>query len=96
MAHTCNKCGATESLTIPYIVHEDDMARSERYNKRLWIAILILIVALVCSNVAWIVYESRFETIDVEQDVEQNARNGDNNNFVGGDYHGISEDTHKN
>lgn len=96
MAHTCNKCGAAESLTIPYIVHEDDMARSERYNKRLWIVILILIVALVCSNVAWIVYESQFETIDVEQDVEQNARNGDNNNFVGGDYHGISEDTHKN
>lgn len=95
MARTCNKCNS-EEITIPYIVHEDDMARSERYNKRLWIVILVLVAALIGSNMAWIVYESQFETISVEQDVAQNARNGDNNNFVGGDYHGIPEDTHEN
>ena len=35
---------------IPYFSHEGDMARMERANKRLWIIILVLIVALVGSN----------------------------------------------
>lgn len=58
---------------IPYFSHEGDMARMERANKRLWIIILVLIVALVGSNGAWIYYESQFEdvaTTTVQQDAE--------------------------
>ena len=57
---------------IPYFSHEGDMARMERANKRLWIIILVLILALVGSNGAWIYYESQFqvEETTVKQDAE--------------------------
>lgn len=67
---------------IPYFSHEGDMARMERANKRLWIVILVLIVALVGSNAAWIIRESQFEdvvtTIEAQQD-------GSGVNIVGGE-----------
>lgn len=55
---------------VSYIVHESGMARLERTIKRLWILCIILIVLLVTTNIAWIVYESQFEDIVVEQQVE--------------------------
>ena len=51
--------------------HEGDMARMERANKRLWVVIIILIVALIGSNAAWIYYESQFiDEVSVEQEVD--------------------------
>ena len=38
---------------VPYIVHEGIMARFERTIRRLWIAALITLAALVASNAAW-------------------------------------------
>lgn len=53
---------------VPYIVFEGEMSRAERHIKRLWIALIVAIVALLCSNVAWLYYESQFETISYSQD----------------------------
>lgn len=47
-------------VQIPYFTHEADMERLERANKRSFVLILILIVALVGSNLAWIIYENQF------------------------------------
>lgn len=70
-----------EEKMIPYFSHEGDMARMERSNKRLFIIILVLIVALVGSNAAWIYYENQFtDEISVEQDVDT----GDGDAFVNG------------
>ena len=69
-------------LTVPYIVYEGEMARAERRNKRSFILILILIVALVLSNAAWIYYESQF--VDEITTVTQDNENG-YNNFIGND-----------
>lgn len=70
-----------EEKMIPYFVHEGDMSRMERANKRLWIVILVLIVALVGSNGAWIWYESQFvDEVSVEQDVDT----GEGDAFVNG------------
>lgn len=55
---------------VPYIVFEGEMARSERHIKRLWITILMLIGLLAVTNIAWVIYESQFETISYEQDGE--------------------------
>ena len=56
---------------VPYVVHEGAMARQERTIKRLFIIILVLIVLLVGSNIAWIIYESQFEDyVSVEQDID--------------------------
>lgn len=38
---------------VPYIVHEGIMARFERTIRRLWIAALITLAALVATNAAW-------------------------------------------
>ena len=65
-------------------VYEGAQARLERSNKRLWILAIILIAALILSNVAWIVYESQFQTI-TEESVEIDAtQDGGGVNIVGG------------
>lgn len=51
-----------EAVTIPFFVHENEMVRLERLNKRWFIAFLIAIVMLFVTNAGWIVYESQFET----------------------------------
>lgn len=87
----CNEC-RKERQGVPFIVHEADMARMERTIKRLWILLLVLVVLLVGTNIAWIAYESQFveETItEIEQDADGNG----NNYIVGGDYNGEANDT---
>ena len=87
---SCGDCkkehNASES--VPYIVHEASMTRMERQAKRLWITVLALIVILVATNGAWILYESQMETI--YQEVTQEADTG-TNNFVGGDMIGETD-----
>lgn len=76
---------------VPYIVHEADMSRLERTIHRLWILLLVMLILLVGSNVAWIVYENQFE--DVSITAEQTADTG-NNYAIGGDYNGGEAESH--
>ena len=57
---------------IPYFAHEGEMSRMERANKRLWIIIIVLIIALVGTNAGWIIYENQFadEVTTIEQEVD--------------------------
>ena len=61
----CNACKEKHKAAepVPYIVHESDMARQERAIKRLWIALILVIVLLVGSNCVWFYYNSQFETV---------------------------------
>ncbi len=78
---------ANEMVSIPYAVYEAQQERNDRSNKRLWILTIILIIALLASNIAWIIYESQFETVVDESDtvisLSQEAEN--DNYFVGRD-----------
>jgi deoxyribodipyrimidine photolyase-like uncharacterized protein len=68
--------------TIPYVVHESEVARMERTIKRLFVICVLLIVVAVGTNAYWIWYEAQFmdETITVQQE------NADGiNNYVGRD-----------
>lgn len=79
-----------DKITIPYIVYEGEMARSERKHKRDFVIILILIISLVLSNAGWIYYESQWETISVTQENEDGY-----NNYIGNDgdiYNGETDD----
>lgn len=58
-------------------------AMAERTIKRLWIVIILLIVLLVGTNVAWLVYESSFEVIERTEITQEN--DGGYNNYVGND-----------
>lgn len=77
-----------DMVSIPYVVYEQEKERTDRVHKRLWILCIILIVALIGSNVGWIIYESQFETVTETEDcwyeVEQDNDSGDNN-FIGHD-----------
>ena len=57
-------------------------AMAERTIKRLWIVILVLIIALIGTNGAWLYYESQFETITTEV-IQENADGY--NNYIGND-----------
>lgn len=59
--------------TMDYMMHEADMARMERVNKRLWIALLVVIALFTLNNAAWIYYENQFideMTITQESDAK--------------------------
>lgn len=82
-----------DPVMIPYFVHEGEMARAERLNKRLWVLILILVVALIGSNVGWIIYESQYQT-EVTTTTVQAEQEGDYNFVSGGDLNYGSEGDH--
>ena len=65
-----------------YITYESAMARMERANKRNFIIIIILILALIATNAGWIIYESQFET--VETTTIEAEQSGADVNIVGG------------
>ena len=67
---------------ISYLSHESAMARMERANKRSFIIILILILALIATNTGWIIYESQFET--TETTTIEAEQSGAEVNIVGG------------
>lgn len=69
-----------DNKDVPYIVHEGDMARMERTNKRLWIIVIMLILLLVGTNGYWIYYESSFEDLVVTQENDDGF-----NNYIGND-----------
>jgi len=64
----CTSCKERQKQAepIPFIAYESGMARMERTNKRLWIVVIILILALIITNGAWTWYESQFEDVVTE------------------------------
>lgn len=86
MSKTCNNCGAENaSVMVPYVAYESAMARAERQSKRLWIVILVLIAALIATNIAWIVYECSFEDVVTTEEIIVEAEDNGNANYVGQD-----------
>ena len=86
----CETCAEKKKQEVPYIVHEADMARMERTNKRFCILCVILVILLAASWGGFIWYESQFELVtETTQEVWQETDDGDNR-FVGGDYYGDS------
>lgn len=64
-----------KSVQIPYYLHEGEMNRMERINKRLRTILIIVFIAFVVTNAGWIAYESQFETVEVKQEVDNGAGN---------------------
>ena len=58
------------AVMMPYFVHEGEMSRMERVNKRCFIAFLIVLVMLFVTNAAWIIYESQYEKVLITQEVD--------------------------
>ena len=58
-------------------------AMTERTIKRLWIVIILLIVLLVGTNVAWLIYEAQWQVVETTEVTQEN--DGGYNNYVGND-----------
>lgn len=81
----CNcKIESNALATMPIAVHEASEERHARKEKCFFVIIALLIVLLVGSNIAWLVYESQFETVEESFVVEQDNEGG-YNNYVGND-----------
>lgn len=78
----CNGCGgaSTELVRLPYDVF---MAFYERTIKRMWVLCILLIILLVGTNAAWLIYESQFETIETIEEVIVDSDGGGNANYIG-------------
>lgn len=66
--------------SVPYIVHEGEMARQERTIKKLWILIIVIFSAFIITNAGWIIREFLYEDIVVSQDIDT----GDGDAIVSG------------
>ncbi|MBR6271176.1 MAG: hypothetical protein IKR26_03380 [Lachnospiraceae bacterium] len=82
-----------DEYMIPYAVHEGELARSERNIKRLWIALILFVVLLFASNMAWLYEWTQYDYSSYEQD-------GDGVNLIGNtnkvDYNNVTETQDKN
>ena len=56
--------------SVPYIVFEGEMARQERHVRRLWIALLTAITALVLTVGIFVWYLNQYDFTSYEQDGE--------------------------
>lgn len=84
---------------ISFVVHEASEERHIREKKNLVICftciVIFLIIALIGTNLAWLIYDKSMETVTettatetvTYEDVEQSADNG-GTNVIGGDING--------
>lgn len=61
---------------VPYFIHEGIMARMAECNKKLLIALIVAVVALVINNIVWVVYEGVVHGDDKEIVYEQETDTG--------------------
>ena len=60
--------------------HEGETAMLEIANKRAYILLIIMFIALILTNAGWIVHESMYEDIVVTE----NSQDGEGVNIIGG------------
>lgn len=89
MTKKCNGCRTQSTATeIPLISAECEATRQHSIIKRLIVVIALLTVLLFGSNLAWIIYESQFETViettTETYEVVQDTEHGSNNCAING------------
>lgn len=59
------------------------MTELKKTSKRWFVISVILLVALLVSNIGWLLYESQWEEVTETQIIEQNQKDTDNSNMSG-------------
>ena len=78
---------------VPYIVYESEAARHERTVKRLLTALLITILLMVGTNMAWLYVFNQYDITSEEITVEgQEAANA---NYMGANASGVINNERK-
>jgi len=78
---------------VPFKVYESSQARSDRRFRYMFVLIVIMVIAFICSNIGWIIYESRYTE---EVTTIESTQDGSGVNIVGGGniYGSDSEDNY--
>lgn len=79
-----------EQLTIPYIAYESAMARSERHIKRLVIALIVAVVMIAVTNIAWLYVWNSYEYVGNSTETTY-SQDGEGVNIIGDDNNHESE-----
>lgn len=69
---------------VPYIVYEGELARHERYIKRLITMLIVVIVLFFLSNAAWLYVWNQYEYVDETTTIDA-TQDGEGVNIVGGE-----------
>lgn len=72
-----------EQMTVPYIVHESAMARNERHIRRLVIALIVSIVMIAVTNIAWLWVWNSYEYVGESESVSVEGEG--TANYIGND-----------
>lgn len=69
-------------------VHDQSLALEmlselKKSSKRWFVISIVLLIALVISNVGWLIYESQWKEVTETQTVEQHQEDTDNSNMSG-------------
>lgn len=79
----CETCKELRQ-TVPYIVHESAMARSERHIRRLAIALIVAIVMIVVCNLSWLYAWMQYDYVSGDSVTTVEAKDGIAN-YIGND-----------
>lgn len=73
----CETCAERrkQAEPVPFVVHESDMARAERTNKRLWI-LIILLVLLIAGLVGYVIWEKEVYDVTVTETYTSESDDG--------------------
>lgn len=68
----CNDCNRVD--TISMAAHETIMSREDKKNRRLIWVVVLLIVALVATNIAWLVTWNSYDFVTETEEIIQDGR----------------------
>lgn len=68
----CKGCKPIDTISVA--AHETIMAREDKKNRRLIWVVVLLIVALVATNIAWLVVWNSYEYVDETYEYIQDGR----------------------
>ena len=86
----CNDCRKNteeqqDILQVPYVVYEAECARHDRNVLRLVLTLVLCIVLMVGSNLAWLYVWNQYDYEIVEENIELTTKQGGNANYIGND-----------
>lgn len=70
----CEECKEKRIQQIPYIAYEAECARHERMWKRMLAVIILCVLLVVGSNIAWLCVWNQYDYVDETYDYSQDGR----------------------
>lgn len=74
-----------DDKSVPYIVYESAQARSERRDKRLILALIIVTAMMFISNIFWLWAWMQYDYTSEESVITLDSQDGGNANYIGHD-----------